>query len=297
MRIRTHRPRTSVRLIVGVASLVVATALQAAPAWADHCSGDGDIYQGGGEVVGECHGQDPGRPGTTSVHELWDIYCSESGPYQEGDDVGFYEVAPVSADEVEMLGLDPTGEYVWYDVICWRDGRGDVEYPIVVEVTPPVSPEVIRDTAAARLEPPPPSPTTSPALAEEAYVQVPTWLWLDAADWSPIEVSETQGLVTVTVRATPISALWVMGDGGDVECAGPGVAWFDGADEDATDCSYTYQHSSNGEPEGRFAASVTVTWEFEWWINDVPQGVFGTVDLAAPFEVAVAEIQAVETGG
>jgi hypothetical protein len=42
---------------------------------------------------------------------------------------------------------------------------------------------------------------------------------------------------------------------------------------------------------------VTVTWEFEWWINDVYQGVFGTVDVAAAFDVAVAEIQAVETGG
>lgn len=297
MRIRTHRQRTPVRLTIAVASIVVAMALGAAPAWADHCSGDGDIYQGGGEVVGECHGVDPGNPGTTSVHELWDIYCTDAGPYQEGDEVGFYEVGPMNPEEVELMGLDPTGEYVWYDVICWRDGRGLTDYPIIVEVTPPVPPEVIRDRAAARIEPPPPNPETSPSLADQVYVQVPTWLWLDAADWSPIEVSETQGLVTVTVRATPTLALWVMGDGGEMACAGPGVAWFDGAAEDATDCSYTYRHSSYGEPEGRFAAAVTVTWEFEWWIIDVPQGVFGTVDLTAPFEVAVAEIQAVETGG
>jgi hypothetical protein len=272
-------------------------ALSAAPARADHCSGEGDIYQGGGEVVGECHGVDPGRPGSTSVNELWAIYCSDVGPFREGDEVGFYEVAPVSADEIELLGLDPSGEYVWYDVICWRDGRSEVEYPIVVEITPPVSPEVIRDSAAARLEPPSPVPATSPSLTQQTYVQVPTWLWLDAADWSPVEVSETRGLVTVTVRATPTRALWVMGDGGEVACSGPGVEWFSGAGEDATDCSYIFRHSSYGEPEGRFDASVTVTWEFEWWINDVPQGVFGTVDLSAGFEMAVAEIQAVETGG
>lgn len=272
-------------------------AIHAAPAWADHCSGDGDIYQGGGDVVGECHGSDPGRPGTTSVHELWDIYCADVGPYQEGDEVNFYEVAPVDPEEIELLGLDPSGVYVWYDVICWRDGRGEGDYSIIVEDSPPVPPEVIRDTAAARLQPPAPAPATSPSLADEAFVQVPTWLWLDAADWSPIESSETRGLVTVTVRATPTAALWVMGDGGQVACGGPGVAWFDGAAEGASDCSYTYRHSSYGQPEGRFDASVTVTWEFEWWINDVPQGVFGTVDLSAPFEVAVAEIQAVETGG
>jgi hypothetical protein len=56
-------------------------------------------------------------------------------------------------------------------------------------------------------------------------------------------------------------------------------------------------HSSYGEPGGRFAASVTVSWQFEWWINDVYQGVFGIVDVPAGFGVAVAEIQAVETGG
>ena len=196
-----------------------------------------------------------------------------------------------------MFGLDPTGEYAWYDVTCWRDGQGDVETQIIVEVTPAVAPETIRDRVAARLEPPAPEPATSPSFTDQAYVRVPTWLWLDAGDWSPIEVSETQGLVTVTVRATPIRAVWSMGDGEAVGCSGPGVAWFSGAAEDATACSYTYLHSSYGEDDGVFEASVAVTWEFEWWINDVPQGTFGTVAAAAGFEVAVAEIQAVETGG
>ena len=60
---------------------------------------------------------------------------------------------------------------------------------------------------------------------------------------------------------------------------------------------YTYRHTTYGEPEGRFEASVTVTWEFEWWINDRYQGVFGDLDLSTSFAVAVAEIQAVESGG
>ncbi len=196
-----------------------------------------------------------------------------------------------------MFGLDPTGEYVWYDVICWRDGRGNIEVQIIVEITPPVAPEVVRDIAAARLEPPAPSPETSPPLARQTVVQVPTWLWLDQASWSSIEVSTTRGVTTVTVRATPTYARWVMGDGGGITCPGPGVAWSSGSSEGDTDCSYTYEHSSYGEPEGRFEASVMVTWEFEWWINDVYQGVFGTVDLSASFGVEVAEIQAVETGG
>jgi hypothetical protein len=230
------------------------------------------------------------------MSEVWDSYCSAVGPFQDGDEVGFYEVGPVTPDEVVMFGLDPTGEYVWYDVICWRDGRNNIEIPIIVEITPPVAPEVIRDIAAARLEPPAPSPETSPPLARQTFVQVPTWLWLDQASWSPVEVSTARGVTAVTVRATPTHARWVMGDGGGITCPGPGVAWSSGASEGDTDCSYTYEHSSYGEPEGRFEASVMVTWEFEWWINDVYQGGFGSVDLSVPFGVQVAEIQAVETG-
>ncbi|MEX2134490.1 MAG: hypothetical protein WEB67_10145 [Acidimicrobiia bacterium] len=297
MRIRTYGPRLAIRLTAAVAIIGSATVFLAAPALANHCAGDGSIRDRGGDVVAECHGVTPGQPGGRSVHELWDVYCTDAGPFQEGDEVGFYEVAPVAAEEIELFGLDPTGEYVWYDVICWRDGRGDIEVQIIVEVTPPVLPEAIRDVAAARLEPPQPDPETSPALASQTFVQVPTWLWLDPASWSPIEVSETRGLTTVTVRATPTHARWVMGDGGGVTCDGPGLVWTSGSSEEATDCSYTYEHSSYGEPKGRFEASVAVSWEFEWWINDVYQGVFGTVDLSAGFEVAVGEIQAVETGG
>ena len=297
MRVCSHRQRTAVRLIVAVALTAATATFTAAPAAADDCDGNGGIRDRGGDVVGECQVVLPGQPGDFTVNELWGIYCSAVGPFQEGDDVGFYEVAPLEPNEIDMLGLDPTAEYMWYDVICWRDGRGEVEIPIIVEVTPGVPPEVIRDQVAARIEPPAPSPASSPPLADKTVVGVPTWLWLGQSYWQPIEVSETQGLVTVTVRATPTEAEWVMGDGGSVTCHGPGVEWVSGLAEDATDCSHTYLHSSYGEPEGRFEASVTVTWVFEWWINDAYQGEFGTVDRGTPFAVAVAEIQAVETGG
>ena len=298
MRIRTNRPRIAVRLIAASAAVTVTLLVIAVPASAHHCTGEGDIYQGGGQVIAECHGRTPGEPASGSVHELWEVYCAASvGEYEEGDEVELYASDPLSESDVAYLGFDPTGEYWWWGVQCWRDGELVHAYEFAVEVTPPVRPEVIRDQVTARIEPPAPSPETSPPLARQTFVQVPTWLWVDPAGWEPIEVSETRGLTTVTVRATPDHARWVMGDGGGVTCFGPGVAWVSGLPEDATDCSYTYRHSSFGEPEGRFSAQVTVTWEFEWWINDVYQGVFGTLDLSAPFTVAVAEIQAVETGG
>lgn len=298
MRVCTDRSRTSVRLIVATAVLGSAMLLMAAPASANHCSGSGGVRDRGGEVVAECHGQTPGQPDGRTVHETWDVYCADAvGEYQDGDEVEFYATDQLTPGDVEYLGFDPTGEYWWWNVTCWRDGQQAHSFEFAVEVTPPIPPEAIRDVAAARLEPPPPSPETSPPLARQTFVRVPTWLWLDPATWSPIEVTETRGLTTVTVRATPSHARWLMGDGGGITCSGPGVVWASGLSEDDTDCSYTYLHSSYGELGGRFEASVTVTWEFEWWINDVYQGVFGTVDLSTRFEVAVGEIQAVETGG
>ncbi len=298
MRVRTHRSRTAVHLIVAVVLISAATLLMAAPASANHCSGQGDIYQGGGEVVAECHARTPGQPGDQTVSETWDIYCADAaGEYREGDRVEFVPTDPLTPGDVRDLGFDPTGEYWWWNVTCWRDGEVVHTYEFAVEVTPPVAPSVIRDVAAARLVPPAPVPETSPPLARETFVRVPTWLWLDPGSWVPVEVSETRGLTTVTVRATPTEARWVMGDGGGVTCRGPGVAWRSGMSEGDTDCSYTYLHSSYGEPGGRFEASVSVTWVFEWWINDVYQGSFGTVEVSTPFTVAVAEIQAVETGG
>jgi hypothetical protein len=128
-------------------------------------------------------------------------------------------------------------------------------------------------------------------------VNFPTWLWLDAAAWQPITESESQGFTTVTVAATPVEAVWEMGEGNPVVCDGPGVPWTQGLPVDGTDCAYSYVHSSYGLLEGRFDAVVSVRWVFEWWINDRPQGVFGELVLSTGFGVAVAEIQALETGG
>jgi hypothetical protein len=297
MRIRTYGERVALYLIVAPALIVSAVMFPAAPVMADHCGGSGSVDDDGGQVEGECHGEDPGRPGSSSMRELWARYCTDGGPFQEGDEVAFYEVAPVDPWYVEESGLDPSGEYVWYDVICWRDGREAAEVQIVVEVTPAVSPVVIRDRAAARIDPPAPAPVTSPPLERFAVVRIPTWLWVDSAYWQTLEVSESQGLVTVTVRATPMQADWAMGDGGGVTCSGPGVEWRSGLSEEDTDCSYTYLHSSYGQPEGEFDASVTVSWEFEWWLNDIYQGSFGSVSPSTGFAVAVGEIQAIETGG
>ena len=298
MRVRTHGARLALGLIVTLAVIVPAVTLPAAPAKANHCAGDGNVFDGGGEVVGECHGNTPGRPGGGSEDSRWARYCAtEVGPFQDGDRVEFVEVEPLTEGDVAHLGFDPSGEYWWWNLVCWRDGEAAYMFEFAVEVTAPVAPELIRDQAAARIDPPAPVPATSPPLERQAVVRISTWLWLDGGYWVPLEVSETRGLVTVTVRATPTQASWVMGDGGEVTCLGPGVEWRSGLSEDDTDCSYTYLHSSYGLADGRFDASVTVVWEFEWWLNGAYQGLFGTVGVSTDFAVAVGEIQAIETKG
>ncbi len=297
MRVRTYRSRFAVSLTVLLAGLVLGGAF-IAPALAADCEGQGSVRDRGGEVEGGCSEETPGQPGSSSVEEVWDAYCtSRVGPYQAGDTVVYERSEPATESDVEYHGLDPTGEHWWWFVHCVRDGVrvGGVE--ILVTDTPGVPPEVIRDRAAARIDPPAPSPVSSPPLGESAFVAVPTWLWLDRSEWTPIEESETQGLVTVTVRATPTEAAWEMGDGVTVVCDGPGTVWRPGLSESGTDCSHTYATSSYAAPDGEFSGSVTVTWVFEWWINGAAQGTFGTVDLSSGFGVAVAEIQAVETEG
>lgn len=298
MRVRPNRERAALSLILTMAASAVAVVLPAAVAFAQECDGEGRIDHRGGDVSGECQEESTRQPGSSSVEEVWMAYCtSRVGPYQAGDTVVYERSEPVTEGDIEFHGLDPSGEHWWWFIHCVRDGVAVAGVEILVTDTPGVPPEVIRDRAAARIDPPVPSPVSSPPLGESTFVAVPTWLWVERSEWTPIEVSETQGLVTVTVRATPTEATWVMGDGETVVCDGPGTEWRPALPESATDCSHTYTTGSYGAPEGMFSGSVTVTWVFEWWINGAAQGTFGTVDLSSGFEVAVAEIQAVETEG
>lgn len=298
MRFRSNGTRVALSVTIALVLLGPGEAVVAPPAFAADCQGEGSVRDRGGDVTGECQEESAGQPGSTSVEEVWRAYCSlKVGAYQPGDTVEYERSEPATEGDIEYHGLDPSGEHWWWFIHCVRDGVPVHGVEILVTESPGVPPEVIRDRASARIDPPVPSPVSSPPLGEATYVAIPTWLWLDRSEWTPIEVSETQGLITVVVRATPVEAAWEMGDGERVSCDGPGVEWLPGLAEDATDCSYTYTTSSYGAPNGVFSGSVTVTWVFEWWINSSPEGSFGTVDLSSDFEVAVAEIQAVETEG
>ena len=141
-----------------------------------------------------------------------------------------------------------------------------------------------------------PGINTSPDANRRLYVQVPTWLWLDETWWQPYTATATAGRVSATVTATPTAARWSMGDGGSETCDGPGTPWRPGLSEDATDCSYTYRHSSAGRPDDSYTLTVAVEFEVTWSTN-VPGGggSLESVERSESRQVQVGEIQAVET--
>jgi len=116
---------------------------------------------------------------------------------------------------------------------------------------------------------------------EFSVVNLPTWLAIDPDMWHVNQATATIGGVTATALATPESVTWTMGDGGVVECQGPGTR-FDpdlAAGLQSTSCSYTYTRSSDGEPgsdgdpnDGAFTVTATVTWKVTWTAVGTPGG-------------------------
>lgn len=289
-------PRWAAVAVLGLS--VTWLVADASPAAADHCIGETDIFDNGGSVAADCHGRSagrpPGTPGGVSEDDLYAAYCGDLP-----GELASYDLGPspneVTIGMVAERGLDPSGEYVLYRLTCFGDDGGLLfAIELLYEVTPPVDPTVLRDRAAAQLAVPNPSVGTFPSLENPALVQTPTWMWVEDA-WSPLNAADGQGFTAVTVTATPVRADWSMGDGSVVACGGPGERWEPGRYDYGSSCMHTYTRSSAGQPENRYAASVTVVWDLTWSINGNAQGSFGQVDQASAFTIAVGEVQAVES--
>ena len=286
-----------------VALMMAATVVGLAPATsvlAASCGGSTTIDGSGGGVDGYCWGVTPGpKPGTSgsTQEQLWANWCYQD--WVEGSSVTFERVHVLTLEDIVYWGLDPSGVYHRWNVNCIDpDGNnigGSIEY---WETSPPVDPTVLRDNAAARINPDPPSVGSNPPFNEPGrfgIVNFPTWLWINDP-WETIgPESETAGFVTVDVTATPRAITWVTGDGSEpVVCNGPGLPWSAGLPEEATDCSHTFTSSSADLPGQQYALTATVEWYFEWWINGVYQGEFDSFDATSPFTYQVGEIQTVE---
>jgi len=143
-----------------------------------------------------------------------------------------------------------------------------------------------------------PVPHTSPPVDADQLVGFPIWMWVDGAVWRSFDAQASVSGITVTVVAQPKSLQWTMGDGTVVSCAGPGTAWVEGSDGDQrSDCSHIYQYVSAHQPDGRYHASVTVTWSVAWSASTGEAGTLPDASRSTGFDLNVVERQAVITYG
>jgi hypothetical protein len=180
----------------------------------------------------------------------------------------------------------------WYRVTCGNTGNvvwmADGQAP---------GPALLGQQAVRLLMLPSPLIRTNPSVAGQVLVQVPVWLWLDAASWGTRSATASVPGISVTATATPTSVDWSPGDGSSLTCRGPGTAWKAGDNPAAASptCGHTYRTSSAGAAGQTFTLSATTMWRVSW----AGAGQSGTVpDLqtTARVDIAVAESQAV-TGG
>ncbi|MFG1924378.1 hypothetical protein [Cryptosporangium sp. NPDC048952] len=98
----------------------------------------------------------------------------------------------------------------------------------------------------------------------------------------------------MTATANAVSVSWEMGDGGVVECDGPGTPYTPDAGLKASpDCGYVYARSSRSQPGGVWTVLGTTTWEVAW--QTVGGGPSGVVETTASTEttVRIDELQVV----
>lgn len=230
-------------------------------------------------------------------------------PTAEASDTSSMPGAPGAATDChwKLLGTDetmnvfddngkpvtsPTGR--WLQKVC--NGSPVAVGGVFAIPEQPVDPRDVARRARQSVSIPEPVLSTSPPADHRLYAQMPTWLFLDQSWWKPYSATADTGGVSATVVARPVRATWSTGDGRQVVCTGPGVAWHRGLPESATDCSHTYIRSSSGRPGGTFTLGVTVEFAVSWTASTGAGGALPSITRTASRPVEVGEIQAVETG-
>ena len=217
-----------------------------------------------------------------------------------------------------VFAPDPGEVYIFK--ICEVDGAVQLATFWVYQPAPPQEPPPptsvettqLRNEAWGRLAIP--EPTTLIAPADVTIVQIPTYVWVSAADRTPVSETVTTTLdgheLSLTATAYPRRLGFLradMGDGNMLWCDADDVAAFDhGRDplDQPSDCFHYYRHSSVNSPNLRYSVVVTAYWDVsvECEFNggpcsNPPPAVPTQVLSAPPHPLAVAEIQALARPG
>jgi hypothetical protein len=312
------------KLRILVAVTVVAGALAVVPSGVVlgcTTSGSADISGNAGTVTVErkCRRDGSPNPGSGSGEDVeraeWAQYCDALINRPGDPHVGFEPGNTVTFELVYRLTLADVAamrphfnlaeSYGVFRYSCNFGGRS-VTNGTVLELPDPPDPVELRDFLTAGLTPAPPAIAMAPP--DSSVVNLPTWLWVEG-DWAPIGDRADGSALSVAVEARPVEVEWsadddgvrfegVWFDGGrDVTCDGPGKVWRAGLPESASSCKYTFRYPSRWDDDGAFTLVSTTRWELRWWLNDVDQGVFGTLTPSSSVSIPVIEIITVGASG
>ncbi|MGH9014018.1 MAG: hypothetical protein ACRDZ1_08810 [Acidimicrobiia bacterium] len=146
--------------------------------------------------------------------------------------------------------------------------------------------EVVTPACAVRTSPSP----------HVAVVTIETWLWVECP-WQPLSASAEVPGLSATVTVTPGDVVWDLGDGEQVTCRGPGVAWDPAVrgEDQSTYCSYAYRRSSSGEPNEAYTLTATLSWSVSWSASNGEGGTLPAVSRSSSIPIRVGEVQAIST--
>jgi hypothetical protein len=178
-------------------------------------------------------------------------------------------LAPISQAQASYLGLQwpaPAG-HTWEAITCpGTQPFGGVVLAGGTAAAPTLTPQQVIQIALDDIRYPELDVQTVPPLHHDGLVGLPEWFWVP--DWHAQRTPRIQaGPFWAIATATPKSIIINPGGGlAPVPCPGPGTPYNPALPpgQQHTDCSYTYQQPSTGQPGNAYAASVTVLWKVSW---------------------------------
>jgi enoyl reductase len=191
------------------------------------------------------------------------------------------------------------------DEAIWDCGEADfwVANGDDPEVENAVDAETLAELAYNEIQVPDTAVTLAPE--ETTKVNLPTWAWLDKADFHEVSVTASLNVggwnLAATTTAKPVSLKLEPGtdDATTFPASGEceinddgsiGEPWAKGKSDETPPCGIKYLRSSNGST---FSLNATVTWEITWEGSNGEQGALPDGTFGNAQEITVQEIQSV----
>nr|WP_189311872.1 hypothetical protein [Streptomyces brasiliensis] len=218
----------------------------------------------------------------------------------------------VNGHPYKDFNQDKDGEGYWWDSyvdetfppgwdkcnkpIFWVD-KGDPPPP---DIENAVTPEILAQLAYKEIRVPSTKVTLAPA--DTTKVNLPTWAWLDGAQFKPVSVTASVPVlgISATTTAEPVSLKIDPGTSDAVTYPASGVCqltndkigepYAKGKADKTPPCGVKYLRSSGN---GSYQLKVTLTWKIQWTGTGGTGGPLDDGTFGTDQDVVVQEIQSV----